>query len=625
VSLNEEILLLTLDNLTGQILGQYRVIKPIGSGGMARIYLAKTKQNKYVALKVLLPHLQNQPDFAERFLREAQHATRLRHKYIVSIHDYQQLPDGITFFAMDWIDDGSLAELIQTRQKMGQHFLTLQEAAQIIHQIATALDYAHKKGIVHRDIKPSNILLGKDGRAMLADFGVAKVAQATTLTRPGEQPGTPAYMAPEQAQGAEVSPQTDIYALGIVLYEMLAGRPPFQGDTSQVLAVLYQQVHEAPPALKQFNPQISPLLEAVVKKVLAKKPDERYTSAGAFAKAVRQAVDITTTEPTQSSSLPLVIGIGSSTIVALLCLLVLLWYNYDNNKPQIVNQPIATNTTATTITTSEVGITPTSIDIVIGVSPTPVRDEAPESGEAAATIIDDDDDDDATTLPIERPILLGPADGAEIFSDEIKTLTWRWQPLVEGQQYQITIRDETQKVSTWRTINRQLSLSSDLKPGRYTWLVMVTTTDNEEIVRSTLHSFTVVAPAPTPNKQDITAEPTNKQTAPTLLGPEDGFSRAGSEDITLRWNSIPSLEDEQCYVLLIYHKQGIDYIWLTDKSYTLADEKRWLSRPEFGPDLRWQVVIAEERDDCRSNDEPTDIEVSNYSQPRNIKWIDIER
>lgn len=616
---------MTLANLSGQTLGQYRVIKPIGSGGMARIYLAKTPQNKYVALKVLLPHLQNQPDFAERFLREAQHATRLRHKHIVSVRDYQQMPDGTTFFAMDWIDDGSLAELIQSRQKIGQRFLALREAAQIVGQIATALDYAHKKGVVHRDIKPSNILLGKDGRAMLADFGVAKVAQATTLTRPGEQPGTPAYMAPEQAQGAEVSQQTDVYALGIVFYEMLAGRPPFQGDTSQVLAVLYQQVHETPPALKQFNPQIPSLLETVIKKVLAKKPAERYPSAEAFAKAVWQAVD-ETTKPTQSFNLPLVIGVGSSSIVVLLCLLALLWYNTTNDRSQISNQLPNTNTITitTTMTTSEVVMLPTSAEIVVAISPTPIRDDVvQESGETAATAIDDDD---TTIISSERPILLTPADEMELLLGETVTLNWRWQPLAAGQQYQITIRDAAQQVSTWRTLNRQLPLSADLAPGRYTWLVMVTTIDNEEMIRSAPRSFTVVAPTPTPNRQSTaTAQPIDKQTAPTLLSPEDGFSRASSENITLRWDSEPSLQDEQCYVLLVHHKQGIDYIWLTDKSYELADDKRWLARPEFGPDLRWQVVIAEEQDECDSDDVPTDIEISEYSQPRSIKWINVRR
>ncbi|MDM8527594.1 serine/threonine-protein kinase [Anaerolineales bacterium HSG24] len=620
-------------NLTGRKLDNYKLLKPIGQGGMAEIYLAQTKKKQLVALKVLLPHLQNQPEFGERFLREANSAARLKHDNIVPIFDYKRLPDGTTFFAMEWIDGGSLAELMHKRQ---QNPLSLEETSRIISQIAAALDYAHQKGIVHRDIKPSNILLTKERQVKLADFGVAKVAQATTLTRPGEQPGTPAYMAPEQAQGLEVTPYTDIYALGIVLYEMLAGRPPFQGDTSQVLAVLYQQVHQEPPSIRDFNARLPTSINPIINKALAKKPKSRYKTANQLAQEVRRITR-------QGSGVHRIIWnqyqipIIAATVIGLVCLTVF-------SLIAILTAPVVRDGHTTTSTlvasadvpasTNQVAPAPTLAEEA-GSAPRPPID--PPATELALTKPDDNDDDDNESNGFEsaeevysRPELLAPELKESFEAGQQITLRWLWaRQLTANERFRVTLKDSRQQIvqrqAEWDTTMTSLPILFPLEPDRYDWLVTVERKEGLEydiLISSSPWSFVVTAPPPAP--EDST--PSKKLAAPTLTSPPDQFDRAASENITLRWQNT-ALTSQQCYVLIIRHtnQTGIDYIWLTGNSYTLTDEKRWLSDAPYGPELSWQVVIVENNQHqtqaCQDKHSVPTVEGSERSIIRTFRWV----
>ena len=269
-------------NLTGQTLGKYRILEEIGRGGMGVVYKAHdTVLDRLVAIKVLAPHLTWDQEFVQRFLHEARSAARFEHPNIVTIYDVAQAR-GYHFIAMKYLEGRSLAEIIRREGP-----LPPERVAHLLAQIAQALDYAHAHGLIHRDVKPGNVIVGPQDQATLTDFGVAKALAGTRLTQSGVMVGTPAYMSPEQVKQQPTGPATDVYALGVVAYEMLGGRPPFEGDTPHVL---YAHVYEQPPPLSQVNPKVSPAVGAVVQKALAKEPGKRYGSAGAFAKALGQAV-----------------------------------------------------------------------------------------------------------------------------------------------------------------------------------------------------------------------------------------------------------------------------------------------------------------------------------------------
>jgi serine/threonine protein kinase len=272
-----------MDDLQGRTIGQYQILEEIGRGGMAIVYRAfQPSLNRYVAIKVLPRQFSFDAEFVERFHREAQAAARLRHPNIVVIYDVGQ-QDDIHYIAMELLDGHTLKGLIEQEGSLPPERVT-----HITQQAASALDYAHRQGFVHRDVKPANIFVGADDHTTLADFGIAKAASGTQLTRSGVLMGTPEYMSPEQAQGLEIDHRTDVYALAIAAYQMLSGRVPFGGTTPH--AVLYQQIHEPPPPIRTLCPDLSPALEGVLDKGLAKDPRARHSSAGAFARALAGAV-----------------------------------------------------------------------------------------------------------------------------------------------------------------------------------------------------------------------------------------------------------------------------------------------------------------------------------------------
>ena len=271
------------DQLIGKLIGKYRVLQEVGRGGMAAVYKAHdTVLERDVAIKLIAPHLAWEPKFVDRFLEEARVVARLKHPNIVTIYDFGRYEDR-PFLVMEFIEGEQLSDLVHRHGA-----LPPAQVAALVTQVASALDYAHRHGMIHRDIKPQNILLGPDGHATLTDFGLAKVLESTQLTQTGAIMGTPAYMSPEQVKGVTLTHATDIYSLGVVAYEMLTGQTPFQADTSVV--VLYNHVNTPPPPMRDAGRLAPRELEGVVVKALAKEPGQRYATAGEFAQVLQAAV-----------------------------------------------------------------------------------------------------------------------------------------------------------------------------------------------------------------------------------------------------------------------------------------------------------------------------------------------
>src|SRR5215471_10118829 len=287
------------DPLIGTFLGKYKILAPLGLGGMARVYRANQENlDREVAVKVLPPWYATDRNFVDRFNLEARLVARLSHPNIVTIHDFSE-QHGHLYIVMQLVDGGTLKQLLDTlrnpsnRSKQnGQErtaAMDLVEANRIFQQLANALAYAHEKGIIHRDIKPVNVLMDRTMRPILSDFGIAKaLAGANDLTRPGAGVGTPEYMSPEQCKGEHVDRRADIYALGIVLYEVLTGRTPFIGDNYPAIA--HSHIYEEPPDPRIFNHLISLPLRNVMLRALQKKPEHRYQHPSEMAKALELAV-----------------------------------------------------------------------------------------------------------------------------------------------------------------------------------------------------------------------------------------------------------------------------------------------------------------------------------------------
>jgi serine/threonine protein kinase len=296
------------NELLGQELGTCTLRRLIGRGGMGAVYLAQqTRPRRTVAVKVLMPStfLDQKPraDFLMRFRREADAVAALDHINIMPIYEYGEQGD-IAYLVMPYVTGGTLRQLLEKRGK-----LSLAEAVPIIEQAAAGLDSAHAQGIIHRDLKPGNILFHADGRVLLADFGLAKLVKdaqefdsngQTALTSAGTIIGTPEYLSPEQGTGKLVDPRTDIYSLGIVIFQMLGGQVPFSGASP--VAVAIKHALEEPPSLTQMNPAILPSVEAVVRKAIAKNPDDRYNSAGELAHALREAANLTAERDSKKST-----------------------------------------------------------------------------------------------------------------------------------------------------------------------------------------------------------------------------------------------------------------------------------------------------------------------------------
>jgi serine/threonine protein kinase len=405
--------------LIGKMLGPYQILERIGEGGMAVVYKGyQAPLDRYVAIKVLRGELTRDETFVTRFRREALAVARLDHPNILHVYD-AGATDGVYYIAMAYVDGGSL------RERIDQGPLEVDLAVSIAAQLADALDHAHRHDLIHRDVKPSNILLSRSMRPMLADFGIAKVLyEATRLTRTGVSFGTPEYMAPEHALMQPVDARTDIYALGVVLYEMLCGEVPFVAATPVV--TLYRHVNDALPPLRRKNTDVPKWLEAVLGRALAKRPQDRYQRARELADDLerRQATTVgrlrstvrlggTAWPPTARNGLgrgPAILG-AIGLLLAVLLLGGISWLDVGGGQESgsptaiptasvLAPADVATTTAPTpTPTSSATGTssptasaTPTSTD-----TPTPTSTESPSP---SAT---------ATALPTRPPATEPPA------------------------------------------------------------------------------------------------------------------------------------------------------------------------------------------------------------------------
>ena len=280
-------------HLIGQVIGSYILEKLLGYGGSSAVFLAQNRlTNEKVAVKVFLPRStmdkQAQKNFYQRFLREAEATSELDHPNILSIYSYGQ-HNGLPYIVMSYMSGGTLSEYI-TRHGP----LPLSQAEQYLEQIASALDYAHENGRVHCDVKPANILLESLDHVVLSDFGIVQLIQPNgqnaepSMKSPDTLMGTPDYISPEQALGEPLDGRSDVYSLAVTLFFLLAGRPPFQADSSITMALMH--VHDTPPPLSAFRSDITPQIDRVIAKALSKWPEDRYQTAGKFSVAFAEAV-----------------------------------------------------------------------------------------------------------------------------------------------------------------------------------------------------------------------------------------------------------------------------------------------------------------------------------------------
>ncbi len=277
-------------------IGNYALISRIGSGGVGTVFLAEDgRDGQSVALKVLSPpNSVDVGEFLARFQREASVIASLDHPHIVRVRD-AGIVDGQCFIAMPYLNYGTLKDRLTKFNASGER-MPVVEVLDIARQIAQALDYAHKRGLIHRDVKPGNIMLAAGGRYVLADFGVVFMATGTRLTRDtGHIIGTAEYISPEQAEQQPFDHRADIYALGVVLYEMLTGTPPFTGDTD--LLTLYAHAHRAPKPINEYRDDVPANVIALVECMLAKQPSERFGTAGELVLAIEQALGMLDSKP----------------------------------------------------------------------------------------------------------------------------------------------------------------------------------------------------------------------------------------------------------------------------------------------------------------------------------------
>jgi hypothetical protein len=272
-----------LDDLVGKSLGPYRVTALLGQGGMAAVYKAyQPGVDRFVALKILPRQLAGDSEFSSRFRQEAKVIARLQHPHILPVYDYGEV-DGHTYLVMPLVETGTLANLARDRA------LSLQQIRGIISQVGDALDYAHSRGLVHRDVKPSNVLIDERGNCLLTDFGIAKIVESTAkLTVSGGVLGTPAYMSPEQGLGLTADRRSDIYSLGVILYELATRRLPFEAETP--IAVMIKHINDPLPPPRTLNRELPEAVEQVILKSLAKQPADRFATAAEMVQALQAAI-----------------------------------------------------------------------------------------------------------------------------------------------------------------------------------------------------------------------------------------------------------------------------------------------------------------------------------------------
>jgi serine/threonine protein kinase len=294
-----------IQNLVGQTLGQYELRALIGMGGMGAVYRGyQANLKREVAVKVLAAQLVQQPGYLERFNREAETAAALEHRHIIPIYDYG-MQSGVSYVVMRLLTGGTLADRLMQHTQEAKPLPSLGEISKVLEQLASALDYAHSRGVIHRDIKPSNVMFDNQGSAYLVDFGIAKLMEAThALTGTGTTMGTPSYMSPEQWKAEALTPAADQYALGVLVYSLVAGRVPFEAPTPYGL--MHKHLNEMPTPPQVVRPDAPQAVTDVINRALAKTADERFPTCTAFAQAFDGAIRGNTGEATNffAGSLP---------------------------------------------------------------------------------------------------------------------------------------------------------------------------------------------------------------------------------------------------------------------------------------------------------------------------------
>jgi ABC-type sugar transport system substrate-binding protein len=351
----------------GRRINDFVIEDRIGRGGMAAVYRAyQVSIKRYVAFKIidLSPDQADRDEFRQRFIQEATLIGLLEHIHILPIYGFDIVENEFAYIAMRLLRGGTLAD----RLRKGP--LSLTEAVEIFNQVGGGLAYAHSKGVIHRDLKPSNILMDDAGNAYLTDFGLAKLAgNSLNLTRSGNLVGTPTYVSPEQVQGASADQRSDIYSLGILLYHMLVGHPPFELTDSGIVALLHEQIEQPPTPPSQLNPAVTSAVEAVILRALEKDPNRRFQSVGDMVQAINQAVGrrtslrnfITLRAPTSLRFLPPVRRFPLRRVLILAMIVALLMVGWIAlSRRQYVEKPV-------TITTGAHGtlddVTPTDADL----------------------------------------------------------------------------------------------------------------------------------------------------------------------------------------------------------------------------------------------------------------------
>lgn len=485
-----------MTDITGQTIGPYQVGEKVAEGGMAAIYGGKdTRYDRWVAIKVLLSDLQ-EGEFYERFRREARSAAALQHPHVLSVYDSGVLEDsGLPYIVMAWAGGGSVANLMTASGGP----LPLPQVGEILRQTASALDAAHSKGVVHRDIKPSNIMLSEDGQVMLGDFGIAKTVRDTALTAVGSQLGTPTYMPPEQIRDQEIGPWSDIYALGVVLYQMVTGQPPFQGNVSNILL---QHVNENPPSVRASNPNLPKKIDRVIAKAMAKVPADRYRTAGEMAADFQAAIGAST-----GGTGPVAVPVGGGVpmwgiILAVVLLLAVLggsgwaWFNGQGEATEVAQNG---NSAGVVLETD----TPTPSPTPTEIPPTPTP---PAPGEPPGLV-------EPSVAQVYPP-------GSEI------TLRWSSTTPRLNERFKVLVRNIEQGVTRTDETTNLLYTLSGLEPGDYSWLIILEREDNgewQEMVRSETRQFSIeAADSESRAAEDVAEEVVAEADTPTAtLAPTD--------------------------------------------------------------------------------------------------------
>jgi len=289
-------------NWTGRTLGgRYQIKEMLGQGGMSAVYKAYDPNlRRTVAVKLIHPHLSGNPDFVRRFEEEATGVAHLRHPNIVQVHDFNH-EDDLYYMVMEYLLGETLQERLKRLNAAGRR-LPIQDAVRYTIDICKAADYAHQRGIIHRDIKPANVMIDVHNTAILMDFGIARMVGGQQHTATGAVLGTALYMSPEQIQGLQPDPRADVYSLGVALFEMLSGHPPYEADSAMTLMMMH--LHDPIPDLRQLNPHVPPELVGVVSKALAKNRDQRYPSAAALAADLERLLSQLPEDDTQPAIAP---------------------------------------------------------------------------------------------------------------------------------------------------------------------------------------------------------------------------------------------------------------------------------------------------------------------------------